>query len=88
MSLAKKPEEINIGEVVNAIEPMDIVECFNNEKNNCIITSNCQLKGLLAKAKFSFLSSTLVREIASMGGQIDSFVDPIVKEALRERFKS
>ena len=39
------------------------------------------------KAKFSFLSSTLVREIASMGGKIDSFVDPIVKEALQERFK-
>ena len=42
---------------------------------------------LTPKAKFSFLSSTLVREIASMGGKIDSFVDPIVKDALRERFK-
>ena len=42
---------------------------------------------LTPKAKFSFLSSTLVREIASMGGKIDSFVDPIVKEALQERFK-
>ena len=43
---------------------------------------------LTPKAKFSFLSSTLVREIASMGGKIDSFVDPIVKDALRERFKN
>ena len=42
---------------------------------------------LTPKTKFSFLSSTLVREIASMGGKIDSFVDPIVKEALQERFK-
>ena len=42
---------------------------------------------LTPKAKFSFLSSTLVREIASMGGKIDSFVDPIVKDALRKRFK-
>ena len=43
---------------------------------------------LTPKAKFSFLSSTLVREIASMGGEIDSFVDPVVKAALRERFKT
>ena len=39
------------------------------------------------KAKFSFLSSTLVREIASMGGEISSFVDPIIEEALKKRFK-
>ena len=42
---------------------------------------------LTPKAKFSFLSSTLVREIASMGGEISSFVDPIIEEALKERFK-
>ena len=42
---------------------------------------------LTPKAKFSFLSSTLVREIASMGGEISSFVDPIIETALKERFK-
>ena len=42
---------------------------------------------LTPKAKFSFLSSTLVREIASMGGEISSFVDPVIEEALKERFK-
>ena len=42
---------------------------------------------LTPKSKFSFLSSTLVREIASMGGKIESFVDPIVMNALQEKFK-
>ncbi|MDC0028654.1 pantetheine-phosphate adenylyltransferase [Gammaproteobacteria bacterium] len=42
---------------------------------------------LTPKAKFSFLSSTLVREIASMGGEISSFVDPIIEDALKKRFK-
>ena len=42
---------------------------------------------LTPKAKFSFLSSTLVRAIASMGGEISSFVDPIIEEALKKRFK-
>ena len=42
---------------------------------------------LTPKANLSFLSSTLVREIASMGGEISSFVDPVIEEALKERFK-
>jgi pantetheine-phosphate adenylyltransferase len=42
---------------------------------------------LTPKANLSFLSSTLVREIASMGGKISSFVDPVIEEALKERFK-
>ena len=42
---------------------------------------------LTPKAKFSFLSSTLVREIASMHGQLSAFVDPIVEKALRKRFQ-
>ena len=42
---------------------------------------------LTPKAKFSFLSSTLVREIASMGGELSAFVDPVIEKALRNRFK-
>ena len=66
MSLSKKPEDINIGDVVNALEPLDIVECFNAEKNTCIITSNCKLKGLLAKAKRSFLEELKQKTLADM----------------------
>ena len=42
---------------------------------------------LTPKAKFSFLSSTLVREIASMGGELSSFVDPVIEKALKSKFK-
>ncbi len=35
---------------------------------------------------FAFISSTLVREIASMGGNADQFVPPVVVEALHQRF--
>jgi pantetheine-phosphate adenylyltransferase len=34
----------------------------------------------------AFLSSTLVREIASMGGDVTKFVHPLVTRALRDRF--
>ncbi len=35
---------------------------------------------------YSFISSSLVREIASLGGDVRSFVHPAVQEALNERF--
>lgn len=40
---------------------------------------------LLPSKSCSFISSTLVREIASLGGDVSKFVDPIVAEALRTK---
>lgn len=34
----------------------------------------------------SYISSSLVREIASMGGEFESFVPPVVGKALRDKF--
>ena len=34
----------------------------------------------------SYISSTLIREIASLGGDISEFVDPAVAEALKQKF--
>jgi pantetheine-phosphate adenylyltransferase len=36
--------------------------------------------------QFNFVSSTLIREIASLGGNVSEFVHPIVAEALRNRY--
>ncbi|HJU26308.1 MAG TPA: pantetheine-phosphate adenylyltransferase [Rhodanobacteraceae bacterium] len=36
---------------------------------------------------YSFISSSLVREIARLGGDVSRFVHPAVQEALRKRFK-
>ena len=36
--------------------------------------------------QFNFVSSTLIREIASLGGNVGEFVHPIVAEALRNRY--
>ncbi|MBR7521273.1 pantetheine-phosphate adenylyltransferase [Pseudomonas juntendi] len=42
---------------------------------------------LTPSERYSFISSTLVREIAVLGGDISKFVHPAVAEALTERFK-
>jgi len=40
---------------------------------------------LTPKEQFTFISSTMVREIALLGGDVSRFVDPIVVEALARR---
>ena len=40
------------------------------------------------KEQFTFISSTLVREIALLGGDISQFVHPVVAEALRKNHRS
>lgn len=42
---------------------------------------------LTPSEKYSYISSTLVREIASLGGDVTKFVHPVVHEALTKRFK-
>lgn len=56
MLLGYKPEEINIGEVVQKTEPnFDLVECFDKENNTCPIAPGCALIKALKVAKSSFL---------------------------------
>ncbi|MCK9238458.1 MAG: pantetheine-phosphate adenylyltransferase [Thiopseudomonas sp.] len=42
---------------------------------------------LTPSEKYSFISSTLVREIAALDGDITEFVHPMVSQALQQRFK-
>jgi|TARA_R100000049_G_C1949026_1_gene95573 pantetheine-phosphate adenylyltransferase len=43
---------------------------------------------LTPSEKFSYISSTLVREIARLGGDVSKFVHPSVMKALTERYAS
>ncbi len=38
--------------------------------------------------QYSFISSSLVREIARLGGDVSDFVHPAVQQALRQRWRS
>jgi pantetheine-phosphate adenylyltransferase len=40
---------------------------------------------MVPKEKFTFISSTLVREIAVLGGDISAFVHPLIEAALKRR---
>jgi len=43
---------------------------------------------LLTSLEFSFLSSSLVKEVAILGGSVEKWVPPIVVKRLREKHKS
>ncbi|AUD79633.1 pantetheine-phosphate adenylyltransferase [Kangiella profundi] len=43
---------------------------------------------LTPSEKYSYISSSLVREVASLGGDISAFVDERVKQALFDKFQS
>ena len=40
---------------------------------------------LTPKEEYSYISSSLVKEIATMGGDVDRFVDPVTLEALKQK---
>lgn len=57
LELARAPEAINLGAVVRACEDnFTLVECFNLERNTCIIAASCDLRGPLEEALAAFLS--------------------------------
>jgi pantetheine-phosphate adenylyltransferase len=42
---------------------------------------------LMAKGQYSHISGTLLRQIATFGGPLDTFVPPVVKTALEQRVR-
>jgi pantetheine-phosphate adenylyltransferase len=40
---------------------------------------------MVPKEKFTFISSTLVREVATLGGDVSAFVHPLVEAAFKRR---
>ena len=57
LKLAKKPGEINLGDVVRATEDgFALVECFDRKRNSCVVMPACSLRGPLGQAVSAFLS--------------------------------
>lgn len=67
--LSKSPEQINLAKVVDDFEPhIDLLECFDPERNTCPAIRGCRLKGVLAEARGSFLGKLLDYSIADLLG--------------------
>lgn len=53
--LARPPESITVEEVLRATEDnFDLVECFGESKNQCVISGACKLTNILLTARAAF----------------------------------
>ncbi|HEX4975705.1 MAG TPA: pantetheine-phosphate adenylyltransferase [Pseudomonadales bacterium] len=60
---------------------------FQLANMNRQLAPNVESVFLTPSDHLSYISSSLVKEIASLGGDVSKFVPPVVNEALRERFQ-
>ena len=51
------------------------------------LSPDCELICLMTNLKYQFLSSSLLKEVASLGGQIDSLVPKSVAAALKKKVR-
>ena len=54
---------------------------------NRVLDENIETFFIMTKNQYSFLSSSIVKEVAKYSGNIKELVPPIVEEALRQKFK-
>ncbi len=58
---------------------------FQMAQMNRELSQEVETVFLAPDVPFSFLSASLVREVASLGGEVRGFVSPVVREHLRRR---
>ena len=79
--LARPPEDIIVGDVVRITEgPLDVVECFNPEKNTCPLMGICILSKRMQEATAAFmaiLDDLTIAHIASNRGQLMERIAPL-----------
>lgn len=59
---------------------------FQMANMNRVLAPQIESLFLTPAEQYSYISSTLVREIASLGGDVSKFVAPCVRQALTDRF--
>lgn len=59
---------------------------FQMALTNRTLAPDIETLFLMTKEDFSFLSSSMVREVAELGGHTDEFVPAVVHAALRKKF--
>ena len=79
--LARPAHEIIVGEVVRITEgPLDVVECFNREKNTCPLIGVCILSRKIQEATAAFmavLDDLTIADISANKGQLMDRIAPL-----------
>jgi Rrf2 family transcriptional regulator, nitric oxide-sensitive transcriptional repressor len=66
-TIDKSPAQILIGDFIKDIEPdLDLVQCFNIEKNTCPGIGSCKLTGLMYDGLNAFLNKMNEKSLADI----------------------
>ena len=85
--LAELVEQQNANIILRGLRAVSDFEYeFQLANMNRKLAPNAESMFLTPAEDLSFISSTLIREIASLGGDVEQFVHPAVHKALQERF--
>lgn len=87
--LAHFVQEIGAGVIVRGLRAVSDFEYeFQLASMNRHLIPQAETLFLTPAEQYSFISSSLVREIARLGGDVSSFVHPAVQQALRQRWRN
>jgi pantetheine-phosphate adenylyltransferase len=85
--LATFVEEIGAGVILRGLRAVSDFEYeFQLASMNRHLIPAAETLFLTPAEQYSFISSSLVREIARLGGDVSGFVHPVVQQALRTRY--
>ena len=88
MLLADFVREIGAGVILRGLRAVSDFEYeFQLASMNRHLIPTAETLFLTPAEQYSFISSSLVREIARLGGDVSSFVHPAVQQALRQRWR-
>jgi len=87
--LADFVEEIGAGVILRGLRAVSDFEYeFQLASMNRHLIPAAETLFLTPAEQYSFISSSLVREIARLGGDVSGFVHPAVQKALRQRYSN
>lgn len=84
VNIAREEAAIALVKGLRAVSDFDYE--FQMSHLNQQLAPEISTVAVLASAEYSFLSSTLVREVAKLGGDVSKWVPDVVAEELCERF--
>ncbi|MBS0589276.1 MAG: pantetheine-phosphate adenylyltransferase [Proteobacteria bacterium] len=85
--LAKFVDEVGAGVILRGLRAVSDFEYeFQLASMNRHLIPRAETLFLTPAEQYSFISSSLVREIARLGGDVSGFVHPAVQRALRQRW--
>ncbi|HMS21999.1 Rrf2 family transcriptional regulator [uncultured Sphingorhabdus sp.] len=85
LSLARPPEDINVGEVVRAMENLgNFVECMQASSNGCPVAGACGLQGALTRALQDFLRRLDQYQLADLTPNRQRFANLLAESGTSE----